>query len=87
MNGGGDVTEEQALGAVQDLTDLAVGDMIEAWHEGRCYNRGKEQQTMPSMGMFWILDTGSGTRKLVDFESLLVRRLSVEEPGNNASVA
>lgn len=81
------MAEEQATGVVQDLTDLAVGDIIEAWHEGRRYNRGKVLQTMPSMGMFWILDTGSGTRKLVDFESLLVRRLSVEEPQNNPSVA
>lgn len=81
------MTEEQATGTVQDLTDLAVGDMIEAWHEGRRYNRGKVLQTMPSMGMFWILDTGSGTRKLVDFESLLVRRLSVEEPRTSPSVA
>jgi hypothetical protein len=55
-----------------------VGDLIEAWHEGRRYNRGKVLQTVPSMGMFWILDTGSGTRKLVDFESLLVRRLPKE---------
>ncbi|MFC9333090.1 hypothetical protein [Arthrobacter sp. NPDC057009] len=81
------MTEEQATGTVQDLTDLAVGDMIEAWHEGRRYNRGKVLQTMPSMGMFWILDTGSGTRKLVDFESLLVRRLSVEEPRTSPFVA
>ncbi|MFE4542394.1 hypothetical protein [Arthrobacter sp. NPDC056727] len=81
------MTEEQTIGVVQDLTALAVGDMIEAWHEGRCYNRGKVLQTMPSMGMFWILDTGSGTRKLVDFESLIVRRLSAEEPRNNPSVA
>ncbi|MFE4544165.1 hypothetical protein [Arthrobacter sp. NPDC056727] len=81
------MTEEQALGTVQDLTDLAVGDIIEAWHEGRCYNRGKVLQTVPSMGMFWILDTGSGTRKLVDFESLLVRRISVDEPRSNPSVA
>ncbi|WP_236782944.1 hypothetical protein [Arthrobacter sp. QXT-31] len=81
------MTEEQAIGVVQDLTNLAVGDVIEAWHEGRCYNRGKVLQTIPSMGMFWILDTGSGTRKLVDFESLLVRRLPVEEPRTSPSVA
>ena len=86
MNGGGDVTDEQAVGIVQDLADLAVGDTVEAWHEGRRYNHGKVLQTLPSMGMFWILDTGSGTRKLVDFESLLVRRLSVEEPRNSPSV-
>lgn len=80
-------TEEQAIGIVRDVEDLVVGDMIEAWHEGRRYNRGKVLQTVPSMGMFWILDTGSGTRKLVDFETLLVRRLPEEESRNNPSVA
>lgn len=80
------MTEEQATGIVQDIKDLVVGDMIEGWHDGRRYNRGKVLQTVPSMGMFWILDTGSGTRKLVDFESLLVRRLP-EECRNDSSVA
>lgn len=81
------MTEEQASGIVRYLKDLVVGDMIEAWHEGRRYNHGKVLQTVPSMGMFWILETGSGTRKLVDFESLLVRRLSEEDCRNNPSVA
>ena len=80
------MADEQANGIVRDLNDLVVGDMIEAWHQGRRYNRGKVLQTVPSMGMFWILDTGSGTRKLVDFESLLVRRLP-EECQSNPSVA
>jgi hypothetical protein len=80
------MTEEQADRIVRDLKDLVVGDMIEAWHQGRRYNRGKVLQTVPSMGMFWILDTGSGTRKLVDFDSLLVRRLP-EECQRNPSVA
>jgi hypothetical protein len=81
------MTEEQAIGIVRDLEDLDVGDMIVTWHEGRRYNRGKVLQTVLSMGMFWILDTGRGTRKLVDFESLLVRRLPEEECRNNAFVA
>lgn len=81
------MTEEQASEVVHDLTDLAVGDMIETWHEGRRYNRGKVLQTVPSMGMFWILDTGSGTRKLVDFNSLLVRRPPEQEHRNKPSVA
>jgi hypothetical protein len=81
------MTEEQQAGTVLDLKDLAVGDMIEAWHEGRRYNRGKVLQTIPSMGMFWILDTGSGTRKLVDFETLLVRRVPEAEGERSPSVA
>jgi hypothetical protein len=49
--------------------------LVEAWHGGRPYSRGKGMQTIPSMGMFWILDSGSGTLKLVDFEALLIRRI------------
>ena len=81
------MTEEQADGNVRDLRDLLVGDMIEAWHDGRRYNRGKVLQTVPSMGMFWILDTGSGTRKLVDFDALLIRRIPEHECRNAPSVA
>jgi hypothetical protein len=79
------MTEEQANSTVRDLQDLAVGDIIEAWHDGRRYNRGKVLQTMPSLGMFWILDTGSGTRKLVDFEALLIRRITTQETRNAPS--
>ncbi|MFF2029365.1 hypothetical protein [Arthrobacter sp. NPDC058192] len=71
------MTEEQ--GIVRDLGELASGDVIEAWHDGRRYNYGKVLQTVPSMGMFWILDAGSGVRKLVDFEALPIRRISQQE--------
>lgn len=81
------MTEEQATSTVRDLQNLAVGDIIEAWHEGRRYNRGKVLQTVPSMGMFWILDTETGTRKLVDFEALLIRRIANYETPKRAGVA
>jgi hypothetical protein len=81
------MTDEQAAGIVRGLGELAVGDVIEAWHDGRRYNRGKVLQTVPSMGMFWILDAGSGTRKLVDFEALLIRRVSEQETRNPPFVA
>lgn len=71
------MTEEQ--GIVRDLGELASGDVIEAWHDGRRYNHGKVLQTVPSMGMFWILDAGSGIRRLVDFEALLILRISQQE--------
>jgi hypothetical protein len=71
------MTEQQ--GIVRDLAELTSGDVIEAWHEGRRYNHGKVLQTVPSMGMLWILDAGSGIRKLVDFEALLILRISQQE--------
>jgi len=81
------MTEDLTVGIVRDLADLVVGDLIEAWHDGRCYNRGKVLLTVPSSGMFWILDTGSGTRKLVDFETLLIRRIPEEACRNPPSLA
>jgi hypothetical protein len=38
------------------------------------------------VGMFWILDEGSGTRKLVDFQALLIRRIPDQETRNTSSV-
>lgn len=73
------MTDELTGDVVRDLADLAPGDMIEAFHDGRCHNRGKVLQTVPSMAMFWVLDSGSGTRKLVDFETLVIRRISKQE--------
>ncbi|HEY3572847.1 MAG TPA: hypothetical protein VGK98_03375 [Arthrobacter sp.] len=81
------MTEQQAEGIVQDLGDLAVGDVIEASHKGRRYNRGKVLQTIPSMGMFWILDAASGTRKQMDFEALLIRRVPEQHTQNALNVA
>jgi hypothetical protein len=80
------MTEKRAATTVRDLGDLARGDVIEAWHDGRRYNRGKVLQTLPSVGMFWILDEGSGTRKLVDFEALLIRRIPDQETRNGSSL-
>ncbi|MFP5367813.1 MAG: hypothetical protein ACLGIS_13395 [Actinomycetes bacterium] len=79
--------EDQADRIVRNVADLAVGDIIEAWHDGRCHYRGKVLHTVQSMGMFWILDSGSGTRKLVDFEALLVSRITEGDGRSVPSVA
>lgn len=79
--------EEETTDIVRHLGELAIDDLVEAWHDGRRYNRGKVMQTIPSMGLFWILDTGSGTRKLVDFEALLIRRVHDQKSQMNPSDA
>lgn len=81
------MSKEREGDVVQDLGALAIGDVIEAWHDGRRYNRGRVLQTVPSMGMLWLLDSGTGTRKLVDFEALVVRRVPSAEPRSAASPA
>jgi hypothetical protein len=48
---------------------LTHGDDIEAWHDGRLLHRGRVSQTLPSVGMFWIVCARTGARKLVDLEA------------------
>jgi hypothetical protein len=61
---------------------LANGDEIEAWHDGRLLHRGRVSQTLPSMGMFWIVCARTGARKLVDLEASEIIRVSApSNPG------
>jgi hypothetical protein len=60
---------------------LTHGDQIEAWHDGRLLHRGKVSQTLPSMGMFWIVCARTGARKLVDLEASEIIRVAA--PSNN----
>ena len=55
---------------------LDSGDEIEAWHDGRLWHKGRVSQTVPSMGMFWIVCARTGARKLVDLEASEVIRVS-----------
>lgn len=63
---------------------LENGDEIEAWHYGRLLHRGKVIQTLPSMGMFWILCTRTGVRKLVDLEASEIIRVAPSKPQSPA---
>jgi hypothetical protein len=55
---------------------LANGDEIEAWQNGRLLHSGRVIQTLPSMGMFWILCARTGARKLVDLEASEIIRVA-----------
>lgn len=55
---------------------LSSGDEIEAWHDGRLIHKGRVSQTVPSMGMFWIVCARTGARKLVDLDASDVIRVS-----------
>jgi hypothetical protein len=57
---------------------LAVGEEIEAWHKGRLFHRGSVTETIPSTDLFWIVDSRTGARKLLDVEALEIVR--VEKP-------
>lgn len=61
---------------IRTCEELTHGDEIEAWHEGRLLHRGTVSQTLPTMGMFWIVCSRTGTRKLVDLEASDIIRMS-----------
>jgi hypothetical protein len=73
---------EQGMPEVRSGAELAVGDEIEAWHRGRLAHRGAVSSTLPDIGLFWIIDARTGTRRLLDLEQLSVRRLQTGKAAN-----
>ena len=59
---------------IRTCGELAAGDQIEAWHNGKLFHRGRVTQTIPLMELFWILDARTGARKLLDVEALDIVR-------------
>jgi hypothetical protein len=64
---------------IHSSSELNVGDQIEAWHNGKLFHRGTVTQTVAAMDLFWILDSRTGTRRLIDVEALVILRAA--EPG------
>lgn len=62
---------------VTSCGELSVGDQIEAWHNGKLFHRGEVIRTVAATDLFWILDERTGTRRLIDAEVLVVRRVAV----------
>jgi hypothetical protein len=68
-----------AAGRIIDCRSLSPGDIIEAHYNGQLYYVGTVTETVPVLGMFWILESGTGTRKLLDPLALhVVRRTAAE---------
>lgn len=57
---------------IRSCGEIAPGAEIEAWRQGRLIHRGRVSETVPSMGMFWIIDARNGTRELLDADALEV---------------
>ncbi|WP_223257134.1 hypothetical protein [Arthrobacter globiformis] len=66
-------------GRIIDCRCLSPGDLVEARYNGRLYYEGKVTETVPVLGMFWILETRTGTRKLLDPLAFHVIRLAAAE--------
>ncbi|WP_082566629.1 hypothetical protein [Arthrobacter sp. Soil764] len=59
---------------VGSCRELASGDGIEAFYQGTLMHRGPVTNTNPDYGLFWILDTLTGSACLIDmFELDIVR--------------
>ena len=65
---------------VRSLAELAAGEEIEAWHRGRLAHRGKVVSTLDGIDLFWIIDSRTGARRLLDLEQLSVRRVTPRKP-------
>lgn len=66
---------------IRACSDLVPGTEIEAWDHGRLIHWGRVSQTVPSMGMFWIIDARNGIRRLLDAEAFDVVRLNPSGAG------
>jgi hypothetical protein len=66
---------------IRACSDLVPGTEIEAWDHGRLIHCGRVSQTVPSMGMFWIIDARNGVRRLLDAEAFDVLRLNPPSAG------
>ena len=61
---------------IRTCEELMHGDDIDTWQDGRLLHRGRVSQTLPSMGMFWIVCARTGARKLVELEASAIIRVS-----------
>ena len=66
---------------IRSCTELSYGDEIEAWSLGELLHRGKVSYPLPSVEMFWIICSRTGTRKLVDMEAAAILRIAAA-PGD-----
>ncbi|WP_240721028.1 hypothetical protein [Pseudarthrobacter sp. NamE2] len=61
---------------IDSCHQLASGDAIEAFHGNTLVHRGPVTGTLPDQGLFWILDTLTGGRRLLDISGLEVVRIA-----------
>jgi hypothetical protein len=70
---------------IRRTSELNVGDEIEAWHNGKLFHRGTVTRTVTAMDLFWIVDSRTGTRRLIDAEALDILRAA--QPGTGKAAA
>jgi hypothetical protein len=55
--------------------ELSPGDAIEAFYKNTLVHRGPVTEVAPDLGLFWILDTLTGSRRVLDISELSILRL------------
>lgn len=55
--------------------ELAPGDAIEAFSKNTLVHRGPVTEIAPNHGLFWILDTLTGSRRLLDISEFSIVRV------------
>lgn len=71
---------------IHACAELSVGDEIEAWHNGRLFHRGRVSQTIASLDLFWMVDSRTGARRLLDVGTLVILRSAVTVPADPRGV-
>lgn len=51
---------------ISDVNQLRTDDEIQTRHRGAVLHQGRVLEIMATLGVFWILDSSLGTRKLID---------------------
>ncbi|MDQ0673109.1 hypothetical protein QFZ36_000670 [Pseudarthrobacter siccitolerans] len=67
------ISKEQAV--IGSCDELSPGDAIEAFYGNTLVHRGPVSEIAPQHGLFWILDTLTGSRRLLDSSELEIVRL------------
>src|SRR4051812_21984281 len=72
---------------IRRVSELSVGDEIEAWHNGKLFHRGVVTRTVSDVELFWIVDSRTGTRRLIDAEALVILRAAPPAPAREPARA
>lgn len=52
-----------------DFSHLSIGDLVEARYGDAVDHSGIVVEALPSLGLFWLRETVTGARRIIDFDS------------------
>ncbi|MFE7629000.1 hypothetical protein [Kocuria sp. NPDC057446] len=57
-----------------DWGELRPGEQVEAHRGAVLHHRGVVEETVPHLGVVWIRDISTGTRKMLSHDDVVLRR-------------